>query len=158
MNRHGVKMRVKQFNKNIPAYHHEEGNAGYDLFADLPRPYTVQPGEVVLIPLNIATELPSGVVGLLFQRSSTFNKWGLRLMNSVGVIDPSFSGDGDRWCAQFRNETRQPKTVNPGDKICQAVFVSFIEPEIEIVDKFDNEDRGGFGTTFDNASELKGGN
>jgi len=147
----------KRFDKTLPALHRDhDGNAGFDLFARLDAPITIMPGEVVRIPLNVATEIPPNGVGLLFQRSSTYRKWGIKLTNSVGVIDSSFSGDGDEWQAEFKNETDKPVTIYPGDKICQAVFVQLLPVILREVDHLGNPDRGGFGTSFDNANDLKG--
>ena len=80
------KIKYKRFDKSLPALHRDsERNAGFDLFARLNKPLYVNPGEVVLIPLNIATEIPPNAVGLVFQRSSTYRKWGIKLTNNVGV-------------------------------------------------------------------------
>lgn len=144
-------MFYKRFDYSAPAFSKEhEGNAGYDLFARLDKEVTLQPDDVALIPLNIATQIPIGVVGLVFQRSSTFRKWGIELTNKVGVIDPLYCGDNDEWKAEVRNVTVVPVTIRNGDKICQAVFVQLAKIEPEEVLVLGNSDRGGFGTTFDN--------
>lgn len=149
------RMRYRRFDKSQPALHREStGNAGYDLFARLDEPILILPKDRLTIPLNIATEIPLGGVGLLFQRSSTFKKWGIKLTNSVGVIDASYSGDGDEWAGEFRNETDYPVIIQPGDKICQALFFDTMPLIMEEVDELGNTDRGGFGTTFDNAEEV----
>lgn len=146
-------IRFKRFDRTLPALFRENvGNAGYDLFA---REMVIfNPGDVKKVKLNVATEIPPEAVGLLFQRSSTFKKWGLKLTNSVGVIDSLYCGDNDEWMGEFRNETASPVTVVPGDKICQVVFLSLFNAELDEVDQLGNKDRGGFGTSFDNASEL----
>lgn len=144
-------MRYKRFDKELHALERRQGDAGYDLFAR--EEVTLQPGEIARIPLNVATEIPSGAVGLLFQRSSTFSKWGIKLTNGVGVIDSNYSGDGDEWCAEVRNETDKPITIKRGDKICQAVFLPLLPMELVEVDCLGNADRGGFGTTQDNYLE-----
>lgn len=151
------KVRYKRFDKSLPAlYKEHEGNAGFDLFARLDKEIVVDPWEVVEIPLNVATEIPLIGVGLLFQRSSTYKKWKIKLTNGVGVIDSIFRGDGDEWCAEFRNESDSPVTIKNGDKICQAVFLSLLPVTLEEVDVLGNKDRGKFGTSFDNCSELEG--
>ena len=45
-------------------------------------------------------------------------------------------------------------TLNPGDKVCQAVFLDLPKIVLKEVNHLGNEDRGGFGTSFDNAKEL----
>ncbi|MEK5060874.1 MULTISPECIES: dUTP diphosphatase [unclassified Paenibacillus] len=136
------------FNKENPR------NAGYDLFARLDEPIHLAPGEVAVIPLNVATEIPMEAVGLLFQRSSTYRKWKVKLTNGVGVMDSLFCGDGDEWAAEFKNETDKPTTIYDGDKVCQAVFLPLFMKELYEVAGLGNADRGGFGTSFDNAGEM----
>ena len=151
-----LNIRFKRFDKSLPAlYKDDERNAGFDLFARLDEAITLQPGEVVRIPLNAATEIPFNCVGLLFHRSSTYKKWKVKLTNNVGVIDSSYCGDGDEWLAEFRNESNEPTTVNPGDKVCQAIFFQLPSVFLEEVDSLGNEvNRGGFGTSFDSASSI----
>lgn len=149
-------IKYKRENKELPALHRDNPlNAGYDLFANIPTSIDIAPGEVVFVSLNVATEIPEGMVGLVFQRSSTYRKWGLKLTNGVGVIDALYRGDSDIWGAEFKNETNKTVTLNPGDKICQAVFLELPNIKLMEVDCLGNKDRGGFGTSFDNAKELK---
>lgn len=149
-------LNFKRFDKTLPALDKEhEGNAGFDLFARVDKDLTVAPGDVVSIPLNVATEIPVHAVGLLFQRSSTYNKWKLKLTNSVGVVDSLYCGDGDEWRAQFKNESNQFVTIKRGDKLCQAVFLALLPVKLNEKDVLGNEDRGGFGSTFDNAADIK---
>lgn len=151
-----IKIRYKKFDKELPALFREhDGNAGFDLFARLDSPIYLNPGDVGFIPLNVATEIPLNVVGLVFQRSSTFRKWGIKLTNGVGVIDSSYRGDKDEWGAEFKNETDKQIEIKNGDKICQAVFLPLIPLELEEVDILNNPDRGGFGTSFDNYKKRK---
>lgn len=149
-------IRYKRFNKQLPAlFKDNDGNAGYDLFARLDAPLYLNPGETALIPLNVATEIPPNAVGLVFQRSSTYRKWGIKLTNGVGVIDSSYRGDNDEWMAEFKNETDRQVVIHNGDKICQAVFLPLLPVELVEVDCLNNPNRGGFGTTFDNVKEIK---
>ena len=149
-------IKYKRFDKELPAlFKDHDGNAGYDLFARLDAPIYLNPGEVAFIPLNVATEIPLNAVGLVFQRSSTYRKWGIRLTNGVGVIDSSYRGDNDEWGAEFKNETNRQVVINNGDKICQALFLPLLPVELIEVDHLGNQDRGGFGTTFDNANEIR---
>ena len=149
-------MYYKKYDKYLPELHKDsDGNAGYDLFARLDEPITIQPGEVVNIPLNVATEIPAYAVGILCQRSSTYKKWKVKLTNGIGVIDSTYCGDGDEWIAQFKNESNEPTTINPGDKICQALFFRIMDFELVEKDILGNPDRGGFGTTGTNVDDLK---
>ena len=148
-------IKYKRENKELPALHSESPlNAGYDLFANIPAPMEIKPGEVVFVSLNVATEIPEDMVGLVFQRSSTYRKWGLKLTNNVGVIDALYRGDSDIWGAEFKNESDETITLKPGDKVCQAIFLELPFVVLKEVNHLGNADRGGFGTSFDNAKEL----
>jgi dUTP pyrophosphatase len=148
-------LEYRRFDKTLPALSREnERNAGFDLFARLDKPVVLAPGEVAVIPLNVATLIPSFGVGLLFQRSSTFRKWGIKLTNSVGVIDSLFCGDGDEWAGEFKNEKNEHAVISNGDKICQAVFLPILPVVLREVEEMGNDTRGGFGISYDNAKEA----
>lgn len=105
-------------------------------------------GEYKLIPLGVAMKLPDGYKANVYPRSSTFNKYGILLANSVGQIDNSYCGDNDEWkfpAVAFR-DTFIPKNA----RICQFEIVKIQPPiEFEEVDELGNPDRGGIGSTGD---------
>lgn len=113
------------------------------------------PWEYRLIPLGIAMELPKGYEAIVAPRSSTFKKYGIILVNGIGIIDETYCGDNDQWhfpalCINpngFENGlpvTRIPK----GERICQFRIQKH-QPELEIieVETLGNADRGGIGST-----------
>src|SRR6056297_1668336 len=55
--------------------------------------------DTLLIQTGVAIQLPTGYEAHLAPRSSTFKKFGLIQVNSVGVIDESYCGDNDEWLA-----------------------------------------------------------
>lgn len=103
-------------------------------------------GEYKMIPLGVAMELPMGYEALVAPRSSTFNKYGIILVNSIGVIDESYHGDGDEWhfLAYAICDTYIPKN----ERICQFRIIEH-QPDVEMVevDTLGNDDRGGIGST-----------
>ena len=103
-------------------------------------------GEFKLIPLGVGMILPDGYEANIVPRSSTFKKWGIIQTNSFGVIDNSYSGDNDQWFfpAYATRDTR----INWNDRVCQF-RINKIQPSIEftVVDKLNNENRGGLGST-----------
>lgn len=150
-------VKYKREDKGLPSFHRESKlNAGFDLFANLEKDIVINPGEVAFISLNVATEIPRDMVGLVFQRSSTYRKWGIKLTNGVGVIDSLYRGDSDIWGAEFKNETNDKVVIRHGDKICQAIFLELPDIVLKEVNKLGNGDRGGFGTSFDNVVDLEG--
>lgn len=70
------------------------GSAGYDIAC--PEDVILQKYRWKQIDLGIQMEegdIPYGFVGLIVPRSSTGMRWGLRLKNTVGVIDSDYTMD-----------------------------------------------------------------
>ena len=103
-------------------------------------------GEYKLISLGIAMELPKGYEAHVYPRSSTFKNWGILLTGSVGIIDESFKGNNDIW--RFPAYATRDTVIHKNDRICQFRIEEH-QPEIEFieVDRLDNEDREGIGST-----------
>lgn len=103
-------------------------------------------GDYCQIPLGVAMELPKGFEALVVPRSSTFHKYGILLVNSVGVIDPAYCGDNDEWC--FPAYATRDVVIPKNERICQFRIL-YGQPDCELVtvDSLDNPDRGGLGST-----------
>lgn len=103
-------------------------------------------GDFALIDLGVSMKLPDGYEAHVAPRSSTFKNWGIIQTNSVGIIDNSYSGTNDIWkmpCYFTRDAE-----IKPGDRICQFRLVKKMEaPTFTEVNKLDDIDRGGFGST-----------
>ena len=54
-------------------------------------------GDFKLINLGVSMKLPEGYEAHIAPRSSTFKNYGLLQVNSVGVVDNSYSSDEDIW-------------------------------------------------------------
>lgn len=114
--------------------------------------------EMRMIPLGIAMELPEGHEAHVLPRSSTFKKWGIILVNGMGIIDSSYCGSNDQWyfpayCLDAKNAIGDDydtvgTQIRKGDRIAQFRIMGN-QPDIEFVevDDLGNEDRGGFGST-----------
>ncbi|MBQ0100769.1 MAG: deoxyuridine 5'-triphosphate nucleotidohydrolase, partial [Lachnospiraceae bacterium] len=59
------------------------------------RRYELKKGDWQLIDLGVSIALPEGYEAHVVPRSSTYRTWGLLQTNSCGVIDNTYSGDGD---------------------------------------------------------------
>ena len=120
------------------------GDAGLDLSAAVD--VTIQPGTVVVVPTGFAVEIPDGMVGLLFPRSS-LHKRGLKLANSVGVVDAGYRGPLDM---ALENTSNEAVAVARGQRLCQLVVMKCInDGGIVEVTELSDSDRGedGFGST-----------
>lgn len=103
-------------------------------------------GEFKLISLGISMKLPDGYEANIVPRSSTFKNFGVIQCNHFAVIDNSYSGDGDIW--KFPAYAMRDTVIHKNDRICQF-RINKRQPEIEFVevDKLDDKNRGGFGST-----------
>ena len=103
-------------------------------------------GEFRIISLGVSMKLPEGYEAHLVPRSSTFKKWGVLQVNSMGVIDNSYCGDNDVW--GFPALAIRDTVIRKGDRICQFRIQKVMEPvEFVEVERLDAPDRGGFGST-----------
>lgn len=127
----------------VPAYKSEKA-AALDLYA---RETTIiQPGEVGMVPLNIALQLPPNHWVLMSARSSLHKK-GVLMANGIGVGDEDYCGDNDEYRAALLNYTQKPVTIERGERIVQMIVMQREPVKLEIVEKLDGKDRGGFGST-----------
>lgn len=107
---------------------------------------TIKAGEYKMIPLGVAMELPQGYEALVAPRSSTFKKYGVLLVNSIGIIDESYKGDGDEW--NFLAYAVRDTVIPKNERICQFRIIEH-QPRIKLieVETLGNADRGGIGST-----------
>lgn len=121
---------------------------------------SLKPGRYKAISLGVAMRLPDGFEAVVVPRSSTYKRTGMMLANSVGVIDNSYSGDGDVW--RFLAYAPNGGCVNKGDRIAQfrirpSQFATTWQKikwllcsgvRLERVATLGGEDRGGVGSTM----------
>lgn len=103
-------------------------------------------GDFRLISLGVSMKLPAGYEAHVVPRSSTFKTWGILQTNSMGVIDNSYSGTNDIW--KFPALATRDVQIKKNDRICQFRIIQKM-PYVTMneVDKLDDTDRGGFGST-----------
>lgn len=114
-------------------------SAGYDIHSAVSA--EIKPGEKYVIPTNTAVEMDEDDVLLIFPRSSYAIKFGLELVNSVGVIDADYK---DQIFICYRNTGNEPFFIKRGDRIAQGVFVKFLKTDD---DNASGERDGGVGST-----------
>ena len=124
------------------------GAAAMDLRACLDEPRTIAPGETDFIPSGIAISIHDpGLVALLVPRSGLGIKHGIVLANTVGVIDSDYQGEIG---IGIYNRGTAPYTIEPGERICQVLFMPVTQVTLEVVQEFSQEStrgEGGFGHT-----------
>ena len=116
-------------------------DAGLDLRA---RETQIVPAkESATFDTGVHIELPEGTVGMLKSKSGLMCKFGLV---GEGVIDVGYSGS---IVVKLFNHSGYDYEVHKGDKISQLVIRPIIIPELEVVDHFEETERGngGFGST-----------
>lgn len=129
----------------LPVYGSAEA-AGADLHACIEETLTILPGETAWIPTGIALEVPKGSAGLVYARSGMAAKRGLAPANKVGVIDSDYRGEIK---VVLLNHSKEPQTVEPGERIAQFVITPVLTPQYVLVDELSDTERGigGFGST-----------
>ena len=130
----------------MPAYA-THGSAGIDLRAMLDEPLVLEPGQTELLPTGMAIHIEDpALAAMILPRSGLGHKHGIVLGNLVGLIDSDYQGELMVSCWNRGNTTF---TVEPGERIAQLVLVPVVQAKLEIVDSFDESDRGagGFGHT-----------
>ncbi len=131
----------------LPGYA-TDGAAALDLRACLEAELTLRPGETVTIPSGIAIAIHDpGLVAILAPRSGLGIKHGIVLANTIGVIDSDYQGEIK---VGIRNQGREPYTIQPGERICQMLFMPVVQASLRVVTEFSAEScrgAGGFGHT-----------
>ena len=107
---------------------------------------TMKAGDFKLISLGVSMKLPEGYEAHIVPRSSTFKNFGVLQTNSCGIIDNSYSGTNDIW--KFPALAMRDTIIHEGDRICQFRIIER-QPPIDFVsvEKLDELDRGGFGSS-----------
>lgn len=106
----------------------------------------LEKNQFYIIPLGVAMKLPDGYEGIIAPRSSTYKKWGIIAVNSIGIIDNSYCGNNDEWsfpCLALRDTV-----IYKNDRICQfRIIKNMGDIKIKVTDKLSDKNRGGFGST-----------
>lgn len=146
-----MKLQIKPLSEKIGTdiplpYYATAGAAAMDLHACIDAPITLPAGERALIPTGLAVAIPEGYVGIVAVRSSMGIKNGVTLSNGIGVIDSDYRGPLG---VGLLNTTKEPYTVQPGDRIAQLMLLPVAQAELEVVSELSETARGqgGIGST-----------
>ena len=98
------------------------------------------------LDLYAAVELRPYRVGLVYPRSGLATKQGLRLANSVGVIDSDYRGE---IIVALHNDSQMVQYIENGERIAQLVVMQYEHEDAQEVEELSGTERGsgGFGST-----------
>ena len=141
-------MKVKIVNHSpfaLPAYA-TALSAGMDLRADLQEPIVLGSLERALVPTGLHIALPAGFEAQIRPRSGLAARSGISIVNAPGTIDADYRGEIK---VVLVNLSKEPFTVQPGERIAQMVVSRHETVEWEPVETLEESDRGsgGFGST-----------
>jgi dUTP pyrophosphatase len=138
---------IRQLRDGEPAAvptRHYDGDAGFDLTVS--QSVTIQPGQMVDVPCNLAVELPDWAWGLIVGRSSTLRTKGLQV--HMGVVDSGYRGE---LFAAVSTLGQAPVAVEAGERLAQLIVVSNQSRGLAplLVSQLSASDRGtrGFGSS-----------
>lgn len=140
-----MQVKIKLFDPLLPLPEYKSsGAAALDLYSRLDM--TINSGEVAYVPLNIALQIPEGYFVLLSARSS-LQKKGLMMANGIGIGDYDYRGDGDEYKAALYNFSKQAVQIEKGERLVQMIILKREKIDLEKLDIFEADNRGGFGST-----------
>lgn len=145
---HKIELKIMdpRVGKEFPLPHYAtQGSAGLDLRACIDAELTLEPGQTELIPTGLAIHIgdPS-LAAVILPRSGLGHKHGIVMGNLVGLIDSDYQG---QLFISTWNRGSESFLLRPGERLAQLVFVPVVQTGFEIVDEFEQSDRGegGFG-------------
>ena len=116
-------------------------DAGLDLLS--PVDMVIPERGSVTVDTGVHIELPPNTAGFLKSKSGLNVKYGV---TSEGVVDVGYTGI---IAVKLYNHSSIDYTVHRGDKISQLVVVKIATPDLVLVEKLEDTERGnsGFGST-----------
>lgn len=138
-------IQIKYHSKEIEKLRYIDGKSDWiDLRAA--ENVSLKAGDFTLVSFGISIKIPEGYEAHVVPRSSTFKNYGVLQVNSCGVIDGSYCGDGDMW--KMPVYATRDTVIHKNDRICQFRIMEN-QPHIifEETASLEGKDRGGFGTT-----------
>ena len=143
-----MKVELKILNEDCYPEYATPGSAGVDLrVCYLPKDgISIRPGSQFMFSTGIAIHIKDpGYAGMIIPRSS-LGKKGIVLGNLVGLIDSDYQGE---ILVLLWNRGHEVVKIERMDRIAQLVIVPVVQAQFEIVQEFEQSQRGtgGFGST-----------
>lgn len=108
---------------------------------------TIAPGEIVRLRTGLVICTPTDHVLIIAARSSLPKKFGLTVVQGIGIIDEDYCGPNDEILLQLINFTNAPVTVKKGDRLAQGMIMPVTKASFTVVESLQKPNRGGFGST-----------
>lgn len=126
---------------DAPGYAHP-GDAGFDIRAS--EELTIPAGGRVMAPTGLRLAIPTGHVGLVWDRSGLAAKHGIHCL--AGVIDSGYRGEVK---VVLQNLGREDFVIERGIRIAQMLIQPVVGAELVRVESLEDSSRGegGFGST-----------
>lgn len=122
------------------------GSAGYDIFS--PVHIVLEPGRTIKIPTGIRCKIEQGWFLGILPRSGHGFKYGVKLANTLGVIDSDYASSDNEGHIFLKlvNDSCICRTVDiqVGQGMAQGIFLPY---GITVDDNCENIRNGGFGST-----------
>lgn len=133
---------------DLPKYGSNNAS-GFDLRANVTETTILKPGQRLAVPTGIYVQFPEGFELQIRPRSGMALKNGVTVLNTPGTIDQDYTGEIK---VILINLTREEFTINPGDRIAQAVLCPVVQAAFFQVEKLEDlqttvRGAGGFGST-----------
>lgn len=142
-----MKIELKILNENCYPEYATPGSAGVDLkAASIIGAIEIYPGDQELIGTGVSVHIKDpGYAGMIIPRSG-LGKKGIVLGNLVGLIDSDYQGEIK---VLLWNRGNEVVKIEYMDRIAQLVIVPIVQAQFEIVQEFEQSQRGqgGFGST-----------
>ncbi len=136
---------IKRMGSDVPLPEYKtKGAVGFDIAVS--ESVTVAPGERAFVKTGLVVCVPEGYVLIIASRSSNAKK-GIRLTNSIGIIDPDYCGPGDELHLALLNEGTAPYTIEKGERLAQGLFLPVAHAKFIEAETLTAPSRGGWGTT-----------
>lgn len=132
-----MKIKLIDFDGQAPVRAHDN-DAGADVFS--PRDQTIYPGQIYKLPLGFGLELPDGLVGFIFPRSSLSQRG---IVCELPPIDSGYRGEVHAIVSNVGNDGYD---IKKGDRIGQLVIMPVVTPAFTY-EKSAERESGAFGST-----------
>lgn len=139
-----MKIKIKRIENGILPEYKTAGAAGADCYARIEKEIILNENDMITVPLGFAVEIPDGYEMQIRPRSGLARK--NKTVAVLGTIDSDYRGEV---AAFIINHSKSTFTIEPNDRIAQAVVCPVIRAEWELTDELSETERGkgGFGST-----------